>query len=885
MAGTPPTVPACSSPSVQPGLRHSRDAGAAPAALAVPAQPGIPHCPDPIHACPLALGAIPWLLSLHPCPQSLCSSPGAPPGPGRGPELSLDPFPLQVSTPSSPSLDPLELRGSSPGAAPGPPLGSLQQHKELPAALPALFPHSRCVRGHPSAHLGSPAPGAVPSPLLGLARRRCSSGKLLLLLWEAPAAPAGPVPPAAPRPCPTAGRGASPGTAGAASSFHSIHPGLRPGRAGKAPGSGHGQSTRTAPGSLGYPGPGADGRHPPGRAAQPPGQRIRPRCHLLAGALLPHPAAPPVPPGPGRFPGCHRAAGHGNHPAAASPALRARLRRLSLRADADHDLLRRLVPHGRCLRVRVAPHRPRGASPAPGSAAGAEPLPGERLAGNSLRAGLAGARADAPGAAARPRHLRRRHRARGALGRLQRHLQPLLLQLSPPDPSEPGHLLPVRRGQKRGAGGENHLPAVPAAGARLLLAPVPAGAAPLPGERGAAAARPGPGRRLRGQERPQRPQSLAVFPAGFPALLDASLPPHRPLLHQHQPCLALCALRVRSPECVPAGLPAQSGLRLDEGELPTGGAGPEPLPAEPRRGQGFLRRLPGGCFLSSHLIPFPGGCSHLIPFPGGCFLSSHLIPFPGGCSLDSHLIPLPGGCFLSSHLIPFPGGCSHLIPFPGGCSHLIPFPGGCSHLIPFPGGCSHLIPFPGGCSLGSHLIPFPGGCSHLIPFPGGCSHLIPFLGGCSLGSHLIPFPGCSPKPRQDLHIPSSSGNPGMAGWEGTSEPLQCHLPRLPVSWQGPLDAAPRAWSGLGRAQVGLGRSHSTGGTCGPSLLETSHLPQTHRDGAQNPGTTEAGVALEGLRGLFPPKPFRLWDIGLAGDGVWPPWEECKAKSISLRENS
>ncbi|XP_059703657.1 uncharacterized protein LOC132327950 isoform X3 [Haemorhous mexicanus] len=461
----------------------------------------------------------------------------------------------------------------------------------------------------------------------------------------------------------------------------------------------------------------------------------------------------------------------------------------------------------------------------------------------------------------------------------------LSLQLSPPDPSEPGHLLPVRRGQKRGAGGENHLPAVPAAGARLLLAPVPAGAAPLPGERGAAAARPGPGRRLRGQERPQRPQSLAVFPAGFPALLDASLPPHRPLLHQHQPCLALCALRVRSPECVPAGLPAQSGLRLDEGELPTGGAGPEPLPAEPRRGQGFLRRLPGGCFLSSHLIPFPGGCSHLIPFPGGCFLSSHLIPFPGGCSLDSHLIPLPGGCFLSSHLIPFPGGCSHLIPFPGGCSHLIPFPGGCSHLIPFPGGCSHLIPFPGGCSLGSHLIPFPGGCSHLIPFPGGCSHLIPFLGGCSLGSHLIPFPGCSPKPRQDLHIPSSSGNPGMAGWEGTSEPLQCHLPRLPVSWQGPLDAAPRAWSGLGRAQVGLGRSHSTGGTCGPSLLETSHLPQTHRDGAQNPGTTEAGVALEGLRGLFPPKPFRLWDIGLAGDGVWPPWEECKAKSISLRENS
>ncbi|XP_039426155.1 translation initiation factor IF-2-like isoform X5 [Corvus cornix cornix] len=295
-------------------------------------------------------------------------------------------------------------------------------------------------------------------------------------------------------------------------------------------------------------GPGADGRHPPGSAAQPPGQRIRPRCHLLAGALLPHPAAAPVPPGPGRFPGRHRAAGHGNHPAAAGPALRARLRRLSLRADADHDLLRRLVPHGRCLRVRVAPHRPRGASPAPGSAAGAEPLPGARLAGDSLHPGLAGAGADAPGAADRPRHLRRRHRARGALGRpwLQRHLQPLLLQLPPPDPPEPGHLLPVRRGEERGAGGENHLPAVPAAGARLLLAPVPAGAAPVPGQRGAAAAEPGQGRRLRRPERPQRQQSLPVLPAGFPALLDASLPPHHPLLHQHQSCLALCPLRVHS---------------------------------------------------------------------------------------------------------------------------------------------------------------------------------------------------------------------------------------------------------------------------------------------------------------------------------------------------
>ncbi|KAL2308848.1 hypothetical protein Nmel_005018, partial [Mimus melanotis] len=102
----------------------------------------------------------------------------------------------------------------------------------------------------------------------------------------------------------------------------------------------------------------------------------------------------------------------------------------------------------------------------------------------------AAARADAPGSAARPRLLHR-HRARGALARprLQRHLQPLLLQLPPPDPPEPRHLLPDRRGEERG--GENPLPAVRAAGARLLLAPVPAAAAPLPGERGAAAARPG----------------------------------------------------------------------------------------------------------------------------------------------------------------------------------------------------------------------------------------------------------------------------------------------------------------------------------------------------------------------------------------------------------
>lgn len=211
------------------------------------------------------------------------------------------------------------------------------------------------------------------------------------------------------------------------------------------------------------------------------------------------------------------------------------------------DLLRRLVPHGRCLRVRVAPHRPRGASLAPGSAAGpcparaqrgialapgssraiqdspfsrefgvplvppaaaapaapahgaspagAEPLAGARLAGNSLHPGLVGARrrpaplgaprpcqdvpglshpslpkagagADAPGAAARPRHLRHRHRARGALGRprLQRHLQPLLLQVRPLRPRPcPGH----RCGPRDTAGGLG--PAAPLCPSSCLL--------------------------------------------------------------------------------------------------------------------------------------------------------------------------------------------------------------------------------------------------------------------------------------------------------------------------------------------------------------------------------------------------------------------------------
>ncbi|TRZ09579.1 hypothetical protein HGM15179_017533, partial [Zosterops borbonicus] len=47
------------SPSVQPGLGHSRDPGAATASLGIPSQPGIPS-QSPIHPCPLAVETIPY---------------------------------------------------------------------------------------------------------------------------------------------------------------------------------------------------------------------------------------------------------------------------------------------------------------------------------------------------------------------------------------------------------------------------------------------------------------------------------------------------------------------------------------------------------------------------------------------------------------------------------------------------------------------------------------------------------------------------------------------------------------------------------------------------------------------------------------------------------
>ncbi|XP_074725695.1 uncharacterized protein LOC141943888 isoform X3 [Strix uralensis] len=141
----------------------------------------------------------------------------------------------------------------------------------------------------------------------------------------------------------------------------------------------------------------------------------------------------------------------------------------------------------------------------------------------------------------------------------------------------------------------------------LLVLSACTGEALVPEEGGGALADPGAGR-LRGQEHPQCQQSLPLFPAGFPALLGASLPPHPPLLHQHQACLSLCPLCHYSPDRLPPGLPAQFGLRLAEAKLPSGGGGQETLPAAAPPGpQGFLRRLPGPHSLSCHLVPLPPG--------------------------------------------------------------------------------------------------------------------------------------------------------------------------------------------------------------------------------------------------------------------------------------
>ena len=73
MAGTPPTAPGCSSPSVQPGTEHCRDPGAG-SALAIPSQPlpgnnsSLPRS-HPTPLCSHSLGAVPAALGN-------CLSPG-----------------------------------------------------------------------------------------------------------------------------------------------------------------------------------------------------------------------------------------------------------------------------------------------------------------------------------------------------------------------------------------------------------------------------------------------------------------------------------------------------------------------------------------------------------------------------------------------------------------------------------------------------------------------------------------------------------------------------------------------------------------------------------------------------------------------------------------
>uniref|UniRef100_A0A8C3DV74 Uncharacterized protein n=1 Tax=Corvus moneduloides TaxID=1196302 RepID=A0A8C3DV74_CORMO len=78
-------------------LGTARDPGAATAALGIPSQP-LPTLPGnnsfPIShpALPSGTGKpFPVSCPSMPCPQSLCSSPGAPLGPARGSELSLEP--------------------------------------------------------------------------------------------------------------------------------------------------------------------------------------------------------------------------------------------------------------------------------------------------------------------------------------------------------------------------------------------------------------------------------------------------------------------------------------------------------------------------------------------------------------------------------------------------------------------------------------------------------------------------------------------------------------------------------------------------------------------------------------------------------------------------
>ena len=106
MAGKFSTAQGAPNP-IQPGLGHCQGSRGSHSCSGHPV-PGPAHLPARNSQFPKSHPALPSPFPVScpsiPCPQSLSSSPGAPLGSPRGSELSLDPSPLQVSTPSSPSL-------------------------------------------------------------------------------------------------------------------------------------------------------------------------------------------------------------------------------------------------------------------------------------------------------------------------------------------------------------------------------------------------------------------------------------------------------------------------------------------------------------------------------------------------------------------------------------------------------------------------------------------------------------------------------------------------------------------------------------------------------------------------------------------------------------
>ncbi|CAN8207787.1 unnamed protein product, partial [Coccothraustes coccothraustes] len=97
---------------IQPGLghcqgsrgRHSKSGNSSPAPAHPPSQQFLAKIPaqSPLSQWQPFPGSCPSV----PCPQSLSSSPRAPPGPGKGSKFSLEFFLLQGNIPSSPSQGP-----------------------------------------------------------------------------------------------------------------------------------------------------------------------------------------------------------------------------------------------------------------------------------------------------------------------------------------------------------------------------------------------------------------------------------------------------------------------------------------------------------------------------------------------------------------------------------------------------------------------------------------------------------------------------------------------------------------------------------------------------------------------------------------------------------